>query len=173
MRGVVVAGGHGADDGEGAEAERRQRRLGAAGQHDVRVAPHDGAEASPMAMVPEAQLIPLVELGPVHSELDRDVAARRAGEDRERERRVHRPQPRRRGSGGARLSASATPPSAVPIIAPTRSGSSFARSSSASASASRVAATLNWEKRSSRRARRSSMWSVAMEVVAPARRSAT
>ena len=54
--------------------------------------------ASPIAIAPEAQLIPLVELGPVQPELDRDVAARGAGEHGERERRVDRPRALRSGT---------------------------------------------------------------------------
>ena len=115
--------------------------------------------ASPIAMAPEAQLIPLVAFGPVQPNsiamlqlaAPANTVSASAGSTA-------------RGPWVRKLwyccSPCATPPSAVPIIAPTRSGSSRRRSSSASASAIRVAAMLNWEKRSSRRARRSSMWSV-------------
>jgi hypothetical protein len=41
---ILVAGGHGPDDGERAEAERRERRLGSAGDHDIRLVPEDGVE---------------------------------------------------------------------------------------------------------------------------------
>src|SRR5437773_3176147 len=56
-------------------------------------------------------------------------------------------------------SANATPPSAEPIMAPTRSASSRAGSSSASATASRALATASCEKRSSRLARFAARWS--------------
>src|SRR3989475_478368 len=114
--------------------------------------------ASPTAIVPEAQLIALVELGRVkpNSMAMWQLAA-----------------PGNRASasagsspGGPALrkpptcaSAKATPPSAEPIIAPTRSQSSRAGASSASASANRALMTASCEKRSSRLARFASRWS--------------
>jgi hypothetical protein len=87
---VVVAGGHGADDGEGAEAERRQRGLHPAGDRHVGLPSRISRQPSPMAMAPEAQLIALVEFGPGEAELDGHVARGGAAEDREGQQRVHR-----------------------------------------------------------------------------------
>ena len=111
---------------------------------------------SPMAMAPEAQLMPLVALGPVQPNSmamlqlaapAKTVSASAGSTER--------------GPCVRKLwyccSPCATPPSAVPIMAPTRSRSSTPRSRCASATAMRVAAMVNWEYRSSRRARRSSM----------------
>ncbi len=118
----------------------------------VRMARH----ASPSAMAPEAQLIPLVLLIPVkpNSMATLQLAA---------------PLNTASASMGSTprtplwtyevnwFSPYATPPSALPISTPARSGSSAAGSSDASASASRDAASENCAYRSVRRARLRSM----------------
>ena len=114
--------------------------------------------ASPTAIVPEAQLIALVELGPVNPNsiamlqlaAPGKTARARAGS------RPRGPSARNRSTCD---SANATPPSAEPIIAPTRSRSSVAGSTRASATASRALVTASCEKRSSRLARFASRWS--------------
>src|SRR5438445_3107256 len=114
--------------------------------------------ASPTAIVPEAQLIALVELGPVKPNsiamlqlaAPGNTASASAGSSP-------------RGPAFRKpptcASAKATPPSAEPISAPTRSQSSRAGASSASASANRALMTASCEKRSSRLARFASRWS--------------
>ena len=92
-RRIVVARRHGADDRERAEAQRLQRRLGAAREHDVGAAVPDGAQAVAHRDRARGAAHAVGRVRPVHAELDRDVAARRAAEDRERERRVHAAQP--------------------------------------------------------------------------------
>ena len=86
---IVVAGGHGADDGEGAEAERSERRLRPAGDHHVRLAPGDGAE--PLADRDGARRAahPVGGVGAGAAELDGDVAAGGPGEHGERQRGIH------------------------------------------------------------------------------------
>ena len=103
--GIVVAGGHGPDDGEGPKAE------GASGASAppatmTSASPRAMARnASPMAMAPEAQLIPLVEFGTGEAELDGDVAAGGAGEDRE---------------GQSGINRARTSPHEVPVLTPLR-----------------------------------------------------
>ena len=93
------------------------------------------------------------------AELDGDVAARGAGEDGERERRIHRARSLGAGRRGSCARRAPRRRARCPSSRPPGRDPRGARSSSASASAMRVAATVNWEYRSSRRARRSSMWS--------------
>src|SRR6266699_3160028 len=114
--------------------------------------------ASPTAIVPDAQLMALVEFGPVKPNsmamlqlaAPGNTASASAGSSP-------------RGPCVRKLptcaSANATPPSAEPIMAPTRSPSSRPGSSSASARASRALVTASWEKRSSRLARFALRWS--------------
>src|ERR1043166_3410004 len=115
--------------------------------------------ASPTAMAPEAQLIPLVMLGPVmpssmaRLQLEAPTKTVRASPGS-----TQRIPPARYFS--CSRSANSTPPRALPIIAPIRSRSSPASSMPPSASASRAAASVNWEQRSSRFARRGSSQSV-------------
>src|ERR1043166_731747 len=115
--------------------------------------------ASPTAMAPEAQLIPLVMLGPVmpssmaRLQLEAPTKTVRASPGS-----TQRIPPARYFS--CSRAANAPPPRALPIIAPIRSRSSPASSMPASASASRAAASVNWEQRSSRFARRGSSQSV-------------
>src|SRR2546422_3278422 len=114
--------------------------------------------ASPTAIVPEAQLIALVELGPVKPNsiamlqlaAPGNTASASAGSS---------PRGPALRKPPTCASANATPPSAEPIIAPTRSQSSRAGASSASASANRALMTASCEKRSSRLARFASRWS--------------
>ena len=89
---------------------------------------------------------PVGGVGAGAAELDGDVAAGRAGEHGERERRIHRRAAPRSGTRGSCRSPCATPPSAVPIIAPTRSGSSRGEVELARRPAPcRVAAMVNCE----------------------------
>src|SRR6266480_5308029 len=114
--------------------------------------------ASPTAIVPDAQLMALVEFGPVKPNsiamlqlaAPGNTASASAGSS-PRGPCVRKPP--------TCASANATPPSAEPIMAPTRSVSSRPGSSSASARASRALVTASWEKRSSRLARFAARWS--------------
>src|SRR3989454_2237354 len=114
--------------------------------------------ASPTAIVPEAQLIALVELGPVKPNsmamlqlaAPANTASASAGSS---------PRGPCLRKPPTCASANATPPSAEPIIAPIRSGSSRAGASSASASAKRALVTASCEERSSRLERFVSRWS--------------
>ena len=111
---------------------------------------------SPMAMVPEAQLMPLVVLGP---DRPNSIAMLQ----------LAAPANTVSASDGIHGAEAAAHVVAVLLLGPRDAAERGAhhradpvavlpgRSSSASASASRVAAMLNCEKRSSRRARRSSM----------------
>src|ERR1041385_3521723 len=98
--------------------------------------PRMARNASPMAMAPDAQLIPLVMLGPVmpssmaRLQLEAPTNTVRASPGS-----TQRIPPARNFS--CSRSANSTPPSALPIIAPIRSGSSPARPIPASASARR------------------------------------
>ena len=114
--------------------------------------------ASPTAIVPEAQLIALVALGPVSPNsiamLQLAAPANTASASE-----ASSPRGPCARYFGTWASANATPPSAEPIIAPKRSRSSVSRRSSAPWSASRAHVTASCEKRSSRRARLASRWS--------------
>ena len=115
-RRIVVARGHRADDRERAEAERRERRLGAAGEHDVGVAVADRAEGVADRDRARRAAHRVRAVRPLRAELDRDVAARRAAEHAERERRAppraapatgrRRAAPRRSGCRRARCPSS-------------------------------------------------------------------
>src|SRR6266513_746175 len=114
--------------------------------------------ASPTAIVPEAQLMALVEFGPVKPNSMAMLQLAAPGNTASAS-----PGSSPRGPCVRKpptcASANATPPSAEPIMAPTRSASSRAGSSSASARASRALVTASWEKRSSRLARFAARWS--------------
>src|SRR5438132_7554452 len=114
--------------------------------------------ASPTAMVPDAQLIALVEFGPVNPNSMAMLQLAAPGNTASARLGLSPRGPSRRNSS-TWDSANATPPSADPIIAPIRSASSRAGISSASASARRALATASCEKRSSRFARLASRWS--------------
>src|SRR5438445_3933392 len=114
--------------------------------------------ASPTAMVPDAQLIALVEFGPVNPNSVAMLQLAAPGNTASARLGLSPRGPSRRNSS-TWDSANATPPSADPIIAPIRSASSRAGISSASASARRALATASCEKRSSRLARLASRWS--------------
>src|ERR1043166_2524658 len=102
--------------------------------------PRMARNASPMAMAPDAQLIPLVMLGPVMpSSMARLQLAAPTKTVRASPGSTQRMPPARNFS--CSRSANSTPPRALPIIAPTRSLSSAARSSPASARASRGASS--------------------------------
>ena len=95
-----------------------------------------------MAIVPEAQLMPLVLLGPVtpNSMATLQLAAPAKTISASDASTARIPPSTYRACW---VSAIPTPPSAVPIITPTRSGFSRLTSSSASARARRLEATLN------------------------------
>src|SRR5207249_1172664 len=165
--GVDVANLHGCHAGVGEGELHRAGGLAAVGARCASAPPASitsarssriAWNASPTAMVPEAQLMALVEFGPVNPNsiamlqlaAPGNTASASAGSS------PRGPSARNRSICD---SANATPPSADPIIAPTRSRSSRAGWRSASPTANRALVTASWEKRSRRLARLASRWS--------------
>ena len=108
---------------EAADAERRDRRLGAAGDHHVGVAVLDQPRRpSPMQCVAVVQAVTIARFGPLAAELDRDMAGDHV-DDRCRARRTARSRAGRasRQLGRASSSISGRPPMPEPMLTPMRS----------------------------------------------------
>ena len=79
---IVVAGGHGADQRKGAEAERCEWRFRTAGQHHVGITPCDGTKGIPHGDGARGAAHAVGGIGTGGTELDGDVATGGAREDR-------------------------------------------------------------------------------------------
>ncbi len=88
VRRIFISGGHGADNGKSAEAQRGQRRLGSSRDHDVGLAPHDRTKSFSDGDSPGSAAHAVGRVGTGKAELDGDVAAGGTGEDGQGERRV-------------------------------------------------------------------------------------
>ena len=148
-RRLVVARRQRAHDGEAADAERRHRRLGAAGDHRVLLAVADQAERLADRLAARGAGAGRRVVHPGAAEADRDVPGRHVGDQARDEERRHALPARPRGRRAERSSIVAMPPMPTPTTTPMR-GARLGRRprSRASSTAICAAAIANCAKRS-------------------------